>query len=113
MTAPCTPPQQAARAKPSAALSEADEWQRAHDDALRSMRNTIDPSEAAGWMGLAEIGAIHGAIQSHGAWRLPHDAAADPDLLHTLRLAGLVEIHTPFLTAHGMAVRRVIKDAAR
>ena len=112
MTAPLIPSGQRPP-KPERALSDEQERDRAFRDAMRSLKNPIIPAEAAGWLGLAEIGALHGAIQAHGAWRLTRTDAAHADLVHSLRLSGLVEINGPFLTAHGMAVRRVIKDAER
>ena len=86
------------------------EWTRAVEDAQRAVAAMPDAYEVAGWLNFKQVGALYRTFASRGAWRLTDEDATDADLVRSLRLCGLVEMRGPFLTAHGMSVRRVIRE---
>ncbi|QZP06815.1 hypothetical protein [Caenibius sp. WL] len=106
MTAPQSAnPQQ----QPAPALSEAEEWQRAYEDALRSLRAIPDPVMFARFLDGRHLIALCDAIDMRGVF-----AVTDRALIRDLQLLGLVEAGPAgrFLTTFGMRVRRAAKECA-
>lgn len=92
-------------------------WQRAYDDALKSLRMIPDPALFAASIGERHREGLRTAWRSRDGWRV------QPEYAHDLRLLGLVEVSgvpgrpeanpqsRNHLGAFGMAVRRVVMEA--
>jgi len=93
------------------------EWQRAYEDALRSLQSLPDPALFAVSIDAHHREALRTAWRSREGWRV------QPEYVRELRLLGLVEVsgdpHRPeahaetrnYLSGFGMAVRRVVLQA--
>ncbi len=92
------------------ARSDNDEWDRAFNDALRSIASMPDPAEAAMWLPETCIVGLIAAYDSRGA---PRHATETFGIANEMRQAGLIEVNGPHLTAFGNAVRRVIMERDR
>jgi len=92
-------------------------WQRAYEDALRSLRSLPDPTLFAVSIDAHHREALRTAWRSREGWRV------QPQYVRELRLLGLVEVsgdpdrpgaHAEtrnYLSGFGMAVRRVVLQA--
>lgn len=92
-------------------------WQRAYEDALRSLRSLPDPAEFVLWLSERHREALRTAWRSREGWRV------DPQYVRELRLLGLVEVsgdpahpeahadNRNYLVPFGNQVRRIVLEA--
>lgn len=92
-------------------------WQRAYEDALRSLRSLPDPALFAVSIDAHHREALRTAWRSREGWRV------QPQYVRELRLLGLVEVSGDpahpeanaesrnYLSGFGMQVRRVVLEA--
>lgn len=91
--------------KPPARSSD-QEWEKAFNDAIRSIRSLPTPQEVAQWLEPEMLALLADSISVSGGITVCGTASQIADL----RQRGLVEINTRCLTALGIGVRRLMRE---